>query len=295
MKGLSTKTRFLNFFRQAFMNPVAERVLINLMRKFGHTHWTGKLLPNNYQYKRGSIRKTTVNGISFDLDVHNWNDWEVYFRAHGVAINRLIDLCKIDDVVIDVGSNIGFVLMSMATKVGAGGKVFGFEPNPVTFEKLEKNLSRNNFFNISIEKAALGNQQGKVEPFTVSENNLGMSKVRLPSGIVDVVTVPLYTLDSFCEDRGINRINLIKIDVEGYETNVLMGSLQTIKKFRPVLFIELSAENLKNQSTSPEEVISTINQFGYRITRPTDNFQITSDYVFEKDCHFDILCTPLTE
>ncbi len=274
------------------MNQTTELLLIDFIKRKGINHWTAKLLPNHYQYPTGSLRKATVNGIAFQLDIHNWNDWEVYFRAQGEPINKLVSLCKAGDCVIDIGCNIGYVVMNMASRIGPKGKAYGFEPNPVTFEKLMGNLKLNNFPNINVNQAALGNVEGLVEPVNIVENNLGRSTVKVVSNSDHNLTSPIFTLDSFCERIGLSQLNIVKIDVEGYEQNVLLGGLKTIEKFRPVLFIEISYENLQQQDSTPAGIIKLLNHFGYSFVRANDNMVITPEYRFESDCHFDIICYP---
>lgn len=274
------------------MNLAIESMLIDSIKRNGIHHWTYKLLPNHYQYPPGSIRQTSVNGIAYLLDIHNWNDWEVYFHAQGQAIDKLISLCKTDDCVMDIGCNIGYVLMNMTSRIGPGGRAYGFEPNPITYKKLVINLKLNAFPNISVTQAALGNMEGLVEPVNIVEDNLGRSIVKITTNDKHDLTSPIFTLDSFCDRIKLNRLNIVKIDVEGYEQNVILGGLKTIEKFRPILFIEISYENLVQQHSSPIEIIKLINQFGYSFVRASDNMVITPQYNFDKDCHFDIICYP---
>lgn len=274
------------------MNLTIESLLIDSIKRNGINHWTAKLLPNHYQYPSGSIRQTVVNGIAYHLDIHNWNDWEVYFHAQGHAIDKLISLCKTDDYIIDIGCNIGCVLMNMTSRIGPGGRAYGFEPNPITYKKLVSNLKLNTFPNITVTQAALGNMEGLVEPVNIVEDNLGRSIVKVTTNNKHDVTSPIFTLDSFCDRIKLSRLNIVKIDVEGYEQNVILGGLKTIEKFRPTLFIEISYENLTQQDSSPFEIIKLINQFGYSFVRANDNMVITPEYNFDKDCHFDIICYP---
>ncbi len=292
MHKLSVKTRILNTVRKILMRPVAERFLIRLMEQSrGHQLIFG-LLPSNYLYPPNSIRTAFDRNIQFELDLHNWNDWEVYFHAHPKVLSKLLQLCKPRDVVIDIGSNIGFVLMNMAKIVGPEGKVFGFEPSAKTFAKLQHNLGLNHFNNISITQSAIGNIAGKAESYSVRSSNLGMNKIRLVSNEGSPIAVPIFTLDSFCHREKLTRVDLIKIDVEGYEQNVLEGSLNALRKFKPHLFIELSCQNLNDQNSSPEKILQLLHAEGYTIKRAADDMIIPHAYVFEKDCHFDIIAIP---
>lgn len=292
MEKLSVKTKILNSIRKILMGSVAERYLIQLMEKSRGHQLVFSLLPSNYLYPPHSVRKTCDRNIQFELDLHNWNDWEVYFRAHPKGLEKLFQLCNPQDVVIDVGSNIGFVLMNMAQRIGSEGKVYGFEPSAKTFAKLQRNLSLNHFNNIMVTQAALGHVMGEAETYAVRSSNLGMNKIRLAPNESMPGTVPIFTLDSFCDAEQLTRVDLIKIDVEGYEQNVLAGSLNVLRKFKPLLFIELSCQNLSDQNSSPEKIVQLLHAEGYTVKKAVDDVVITPSYVFEKDCHFDVIAVP---
>ena len=84
-------------------------------------------------------------------------------------------------------------------------------------------------------------------------------------------------------------LNLIKIDVEGYELNVLKGASQTLKNLKPKLFIELDNSNLQRQGHSASELIKFLNQFNYTITNANNNKHVNFNDNFD-NCHFDIIC-----
>lgn len=273
------------------MNTVGEHLLISLMQFKIINGLIIKLLPNHYQYRPGSKRFSKINGIAFELEISNWNDWEVYFHAHDKSMNELLSICCKDEYIIDVGANIGYVLMNIALRVGDDGMVFGFEPHPMAFSKLVKNIKLNDLKNVHFEQLAIGNSIGKIVPYTVNELNLGMNKVRQSfTGSNDDVV--LTTLDKYCDDNNVSKVDLIKIDVEGYEMKVLEGAEHILQKFRPKLFIEISGENLAEQNSSPLNVIEFLSSRDYTIIRADNNVVVTSSYKLEPDCHFNIICIP---
>lgn len=291
MTTLSYKTRVLNFFRRAFMNRPMEKLLITLCGGRAHESFFFRLLPNNYQYPENSFREVKIHGYTFRLDIHNWNDWEVYFKAHGKETDQVFALCKPGDIVLDVGSNIGFYLLNFSLHVLPDGQVFGFEPHPVTYQKLCVNLSAGVNTNISVSHLALGDTTGFVEPYVVRESNLGMNRVKVTSAQNDN-RVPLTTLDLFVKERGLTKVDLIKIDVEGFEENVLRGALQTIRTYRPVIHIEIDDENLQAQSSSPQAIINLLNSGMYRLLNATAKREFQPGDL-HPDCHFNLICKPL--
>ncbi len=280
----SVKTKFLNFLRRGFINPLGEYALIKLMSVPKMRPVALRFLPNHYQYAPGSIRHSEVNGISFELEIHNWNDWEVYFQAIDTPIKKLIEHCKPGQVIMDVGTNIGFVAMNFAKKVGPTGRVFGFEPFPLTYEKLTRNLSLNKLENISVFPIALGAQNGHGTPLVMKENNLGRNKIIPEEGGGQI---QITTIDLFCEEHHISKLDLIKLDVEGFEFQVLQGAAQTIQKFHPKLFVEISDQNLQEQGTSPQQVLDYIKSFGYTLRDAKTGVSISENDF--SNCHFDVI------
>lgn len=290
MATLSYKTRVLNFFRRAFMNQPMEKLLIGLYSNNAQNSVVFKLLPNNYQYPENSIREVEIHGYTFQLDIHNWNDWEVYFKTHGRETDQVFALCKPGDVVLDVGSNIGFYLLNFSMRVMPGGHVFGFEPHPITYQKLLTNLSANVNKNITISHVALGDTTGFVEPYVVRESNLGMNRVKVTSE-QNANRVPLTTLDLFVTEKGLSKVDLIKIDVEGFEENVLRGALQTIRTYRPTMHIEVDGENLIAQASSPQAIVDLLSDGGYILINASAQRELRSEDL-HSDCHFNLICRP---
>lgn len=127
------------------------------------------------------------------------------------------DYLKPDDIVIDIGSNIGTVTLTASKKVGSQGKVYSIEPNPTIFEYLEGNIKLNNLKNIECFNIALGNEVGTVN-FSDEKSDWGNSILSEGEGI----KVDIKKLD----DLGINDSNivLIKIDTQGFEKFALTGA-----------------------------------------------------------------------
>ena len=98
-------------------------------------------------------------------------------------------------------------------------------------------------------------------------------------------------MDKWCNDNNITKIDLIKIDVEGFEMNVLKGGIQTLQKFKPKMFIELDDNNLKDVGSSAKELINFIAKLDYKIINAEDETPITADTDFT-NCHYDIICLP---
>jgi len=227
------------------------------------------------------------NGIWFELDLSEYMEWVIYYGLSVENRSGLYSVAKKGMVMFDVGSNIGETLLNFALFVGDEGKVFGFEPIPHTFEKCSNNISLNNFSNISITQIALSNKEETLFFEDPNNNNSGgvfMNKKHTTSGH----TVQAITLDAFVKNHNVKEIDLIKIDVEGFEANVLKGAEVVCKEFRPKLFVEVDDVNLKRQGSSEKELLDLIISYGYRISKVNDG-----DLMDASVSHYDIYAEPI--
>lgn len=168
---------------------------------------------------------------------------------------------NIDGVYVDVGANIGnhsvyFGIFSRAQKI------ISFEPHPIVFEVLKKNIENNKLNSkVDIYNVALGEKSGKCSIAVEPTDEIGGARV-VPGNNVDQ-----WKLDRFVEEK----IAVIKMDVEGYEKFVVKGAKQVLKKHKPELFVELTS---KKQYL---EVYNLIKEFGYQ---PIGVFNNSATYHF---------------
>lgn len=161
---------------------------------------------------------------------------EIYIRN---AYDKAPDfVAKEGDVVVDVGSNVGLYTIKQANRVGVSGKIWSFEPNPLSFERLMMNLEENGIKNAKIFKKAVssttGNLKFSVDFGITTEGKLLHLGEPVISGNNSVIEVECITLDNFVIENNIKRIDILKIDTEGEELEVLKGAsgnaLSIIKK-----------------------------------------------------------------
>ena len=179
----------------------------------------------------------------------------------------LIKNIKEGDIVIDVGANIGYYTLLFAKKVGENGKVYAFEPDPVSFAILEKNIKDNKFRNVEAFNIALSDKRESL-PLFISSENLGDHRLYDDHKIKrKKTTVKTNTLDVFFTGKEFekNKVSLIKIDTQGYESFVIKGAQELIKNQKPTLFFEYwvygykqSRGNYKDMITFLEEQYGTL-------------------------------------
>lgn len=287
--SLSLKVRVLNFFRGVFKIPFLESMLANTTTDRSPDHLVCKLVPNPYQYKTNSYRIVRRNGLILRVDISDYIGHYLYFGFYDYAIEKLFSLCHPGSNVIDIGTNIGWVALNFA-KITQHGSVIGFEPDPFNFQVCQNNIKLNNFSNLIVLPIGLGETSDTVKMEVRTPDNRGGNRIatQVEKGSV---TVTIKSLDSVPEIQSLIKIDLIKLDVEGYELKVLKGAKNLLLKHTPTLFIEIDDNNLRDQGDSAVELILFLKSCGYKtIQHAETNSQLSHESDFS-NCHFDIVAS----
>lgn len=157
--------------------------------------------------------------------------------------------------VLDVGANIGAHTVVFARRVGPAGRVYAFEPQRIAFYDLCANMALNNITNVWCRSEAVGAEPGEVfVPQLDYErpNNFGGLGL---GGYRQGEKVPVITIDSL----DLPKCNVIKVDVEGMEEAVLRGALNTLTKFKPILYVENDRDDRAGQ------LIQFLDSLGYKM------------------------------
>src|SRR6202140_4136767 len=125
-------------------------------------------------------------------------------------------------VFVDVGANVGTYAMVLARHVGASGRVIAIEPHPITHTRLAFNRAASGFTWVALVAAAAGPADGELMIETDGDN-LGASHIASGKLSDSAIRVPSLRLQRILGDAGVDRVDALKIDVEGYEDRVLTG------------------------------------------------------------------------
>lgn len=162
-----------------------------------------------------------------------------------------------ESIVFDAGANIGNHTLYWAKKTGVK-KVYAFEPVDKTFDILEKNISLNNLENtnkVIINHVGLGKFIGKASVVNYDLDNIGATQIKMDTnGNLNVITLDGYVKNNFTEDR----IDFLKIDVEGFEYDLLLGAKDVLVKYSPIILVE----SFKNEF---ERVNKLLESYGYKL------------------------------
>jgi FkbM family methyltransferase len=182
----------------------------------------------------GKAWAQTRNGAVVLTPLDDFTGRATYFV--GDTDPRISRLCRMllrpGDVALDIGANIGVVTMLMSRLVGRTGRVHSFEPNPFAVDFLRASLERNEVTNVDVHQIALGAAEA-VLPLVVPPGHLGNASFMHPADIGATIQVPVRRLSDVLESAGLTSIRLAKLDVEGYEREVLSGARPFFESVRP--------------------------------------------------------------
>jgi|SRR5579875_192761 len=175
-------------------------------------------------------------------------------------------------VFFDIGANVGFLSLFAARIVGQTGVVHAFEPSPREFSRLQRNIDLNGMGNIILTvQCALGNRNEELALHVAEErysglNTLGDRYFYSKAQTDDVVNVSVRTLDDYVDEMKLHRLDLIKVDAEGWEARVLEGGAKTLSRYRPTLLIEVVPPLLRASGSSIAELGAALRALGYHFS-----------------------------
>jgi FkbM family methyltransferase len=211
-------------------------------------------------------------GIRWSLDLAEGIDFAIWLLgAFEPATQRAYGgLLPSGGVAIDIGANIGAHTLPLAKAVGPGGRVLAVEPTALAYGKLCRTLALNPALaeRVTAVQAMLGaGGEDQVPPGIFASWPLEPSADVHPRHLgvrVSTAGARAVSLDALAVEQGLKRIDLIKLDVDGYEFEVLQGAQATLARFRPAIVFELAPYTLAERGVEPEAPIDLLRGLGYR-------------------------------
>jgi len=199
------------------------------------------------------------HGISRELSV---------YQIHEPLTTELVkQFLKPGMHVVDIGGNLGYYALLEAQMVGDTGRVIAIEPVAANFAQLSKNVAANGYRNVFLENVAIGTTNGSA-PMYLSKKSNWHSLHPVPWETREV-TVRVSTLDSLLARHELPSLELVRMDLEGYEIEVIRGMKSTIKKYRPRLLIELHPQVVGAQAMVT--FLKQLKGLGYELEWALDN------------------------
>lgn len=242
------------------------------------------------QCKHGYFAYNTFDDV-IGSSLHYYGEWcehEIDFFKEAIHEG---------DVVLDVGAYIGTHTVFFAKQVGSSGKVFSFEPQPTSFRMLCTNLTLNAVHHVSCFQAGVSDSLGQIKLPPVDpyhKGNYGSLSLEghFQGELGEGITV--LTIDSL----SLKRCDLIKVDVEGMESKVIKGAQETIKRFRPILYVE------NNRVESSSGILQMLQDLNYRCWWHFIPYYNENNYFknsknifkeFERPFEANVVCFPIEE
>lgn len=198
-----------------------------------------------------------------------FSNYESWGRGHNSGFRGCISACQPGDTVIDIGAHIGLVTLCAAAQVGPQGRVIAFEPASGNLRYLRDHVLANGFAQVVVADSLVGAEEREAVEFLESTGDSGLN-TRAPRRLTADFVATMrrqVTLDGFCGERQI-RPNIIKIDVEGAETDVLRGAIKTIADSRPHIVLSVHPRQIVMLGSSLGELTALVKSFDYQIMTP---------------------------
>jgi FkbM family methyltransferase len=190
--------------------------------------------------------------------------WFVAEKYEPAVWGRVMREVSAGDHIAEVGASIGLYALAFAGRVGAAGHVTAFEPDPDSTSALEANIAVNGWQDrVTVIRAAVGQCSGQVR-FASARGQESRIEIR-PEVCDGVIAVPMVTLDDALAGQ---RIDVIKIDVEGFEQQVLEGArkILTEERQRPrAILVEVHPFAWADAGTSSASFLSLLDEMGFRV------------------------------
>ena len=188
------------------------------------------------------------------------HDYEPY------ASKLVIGLLRPGDVAVDVGAMIGYYTVILAKHVEADGRVFAFEPDPDNFALLESNVELNGYANVTCTQAIVGSAGGRGTLWRAPSNR--GDNHAFPSDGRTTVEVEMVALDDVIDEP----VDLVKIDVQGYEAFVLAGMRGLIDRSPQLaMLVEFCPALLIEAGTQPADLLNELRSLGFSMYEIDDD------------------------
>jgi FkbM family methyltransferase len=249
-------------------------------------------------HRVGTVRSSLPNGRTLSLWsrgddwVSNqvyWKGWSGYEPESAPLFFRLASRSS---VTFDVGAYVGYYTL-IAAHGNPQGQVYAFEPMQAIYDRLQRNVELNRLANVECILGAVGDTEGSAQFFHTSthlptSSSLSFEFMRAAGDVISS-TVPVITLDRHVKEKGIPKVDLLKIDTESTEPQVLRGMFQALRRDHPIILCEVLKGRGSQQAL--EEILGPL---GYRYYMLTPHGAIQRDRIEGHDTWLNYLFTTLS-
>ena len=235
----------------------------------------------------GQSVRAVVNDAYYRLDLGEVIQRMMFLDSYEPTETEWFKECvTTGDIVVDVGSNFGYYTTLGSLLVGRTGRVFAFEPSPVACQVLDDMIRDSHIENVVLTKAAVGKANGSVDLFLPTTSHLHSPSILKSDPTFMPHKIAVVALDAFEPLSDVDYIKLMKIDVEGYEPDVLDG-MEKILRAKKVknIFCEFNSWWLARNSTTSKILLERFFDFGYVVNKRTE---LQMNLVGHQGARFDL-------
>ncbi len=224
----------------------------SIIKIFSINFSVNQFISANYQFKMHAL-------FAFS----NFKDWG---NKHNDFFPIYLKLSRKTKCFLDIGAHIGIVSLPISKNIKKGGTLYSFEPSLKNLFFLNYHIKINNINNIKVVDKIVSSKNDDRYSFFESEEPSGMNSiVNLKNKKIIVKRkIESITLDNFCL---INNVipEIIKVDIEGAEIDMLVGSKRIIKKFKPLIFLSYHPKHIKKLGYNDEVIFKILKELNYKI------------------------------
>jgi FkbM family methyltransferase len=239
----------------------------SLLPNFRGKAFLGQKLLKVLPQKTFLQKQKMLTGFKLQLDLRDRMQSVMFLkRCHEPETEMVFkEMAKTSKVFLDVGANIGYFSF-LVKQMSPQAKVHSFEPLPQNISAYHNNCKLNGFSSMTLHEVCVADKKGDTEFLIPPSEESGWGRMAhrdLFNG--EKIKRSVITLDEFCEQNQITGVDLMKIDVEGYEFKVLQGAQKLIETQRPRICIELNEPCLLDTGTSGEEIFKFFKERNYEM------------------------------
>lgn len=213
-------------------------------------------------------------GILYRVDLTKTIDFGIFRGGwEPTTIKFLKEILTPGATVIEVGANIGAHSLLIASTIGKNGTLWAIEPTLFANKKLKENISLNTQINnINIIETLISNNCSDLVDISIN-SDWSLNGAQSPEVFANK---PVITIDVLVSTNSINALNLLKVDVDGFDLKVLQGARDTLKNLKPIIYCELCEYALNANGDSIDGIFDLLEGLGYKCFSEVDRSPITA-------------------
>lgn len=228
----------------------------------------GKLLPPSTSYSKVDCYPVSRDNTNFIINRSDYVQWRLFYGVRDNALREAKKYLKDDCIILDIGASFGAFSLRLATHANQQSiskvQIHAFEPNLDLIECYEKNLVLNPAASkfIQLHSFGLGNENGE-RSFNNNSINTGAGRIAKVGAPGDR-KVKIQKLDEFIQHLNPNKIAFIKLIAAGFEPEVIKGGWNTIVKYRPPIFFEVTRVWWEDNNSTISAILDDLASLGYQ-------------------------------